>query len=282
MKVFYLLLRIFIIYMTRQSDSEHGNYTFTAAGWHSLSLLDFPPSSPAASSTFSSPLKPTSLNSHTTAQPLLMRSLSAFGMQFTEFQFELEYSQKTPIPQSGPPFFRRHEYKDSMPDSSNNNTPPVSPTAALEARTQHLWTLRMAMTLAKLADNVFAQEVERIHKDSICLHNNARDGATESFSANTKNVGGVGGLRGWVFGYLDPDPDPESDDGDGLDDEGYDDEYHDAEDGEGTFEDAYSHSAGLERSVPDLPLRRPMSVAAVRVTHTAILQNGEEFPREHP
>ncbi|KAJ4485758.1 hypothetical protein J3R30DRAFT_3730909 [Lentinula aciculospora] len=135
-------------------------------------------------------------------------------------------------------------YKDlpSIPRSSHppENTTPSS-SSSVEARTQRRWTLALAMTSEDLTDEVFVERVERLRRDSIRV-----TVEHETPDSKTRSVEGVGGFKGWEFGYLDPDSDYDWDGEDERYDESFEDIYH-----------------GAENSMPNLP--RSISTHSVSV-----------------
>ncbi|KAJ3861789.1 hypothetical protein EV359DRAFT_83989 [Lentinula novae-zelandiae] len=153
--------------------------------------------------------------------------------------------KKLPYPPR-PPLIRRHDGTTETDGHVSENTiasssQHASSSSSIEARTQRRWTLALAMTSDELTDEVFVEKVERLRRDSVRV-----PFEHEAAESKSRSVEGVGGFRGWEFGYLDPD----SDDGSDGEDEGYDDD-------EGLYEGAYD---GGERLMADLPRSRSVSV----------------------
>ncbi|KAJ3874724.1 hypothetical protein F5051DRAFT_416061 [Lentinula edodes] len=153
--------------------------------------------------------------------------------------------KKLPYPPR-PPLIRRHDGTTETDGHTSENTiasssQHASSSSSIEARTQRRWTLALAMTSDELTDEVFVEKVERLRRDSVRV-----PFEHETAESKSRSVEGVGGFRGWEFGYLDPD----SDDGSDGEDEGYDDD-------EGLYEGTYDRA---ERLMPDLSRSRSVSV----------------------
>lgn len=130
-------------------------------------------------------------------------------------------------PRLRPPIVRReiaYEGGSSSAEASGSGS----------SRTQRRWTLALAMTSDDLTDEVFVEKVERIRRDSV------RGEAG-------KSVEGVGGFRGWEFGYLDPDS------SDGSEDEDEEDDYETFEGFDVRCTSAYPSMADLARPTSDMP-----------------------------
>ncbi|KAJ3793142.1 hypothetical protein GGU11DRAFT_800854 [Lentinula aff. detonsa] len=149
-------------------------------------------------------------------------------------------------PRSRPALIRRNE---GYPGADCLENTIASSGTSVEARSQRRWTLALAMTSDDLTDEVFVEKVERLRRDSVRV-----TFEHESYESKSRSVEGVGGFRGWEFGYLDPDTDSDW----GGEEEGYEDEE--------IFGDDYD---GAERSMPNLP--RSLS------TQSALMNMG--FPR---
>ncbi|KAJ3772409.1 hypothetical protein FB446DRAFT_736602 [Lentinula raphanica] len=140
----------------------------------------------------------------------------------------------TPPRSRRPPLMRRNEGYSGVDGYTSENTIASSSSVSVKARSQRRWTLALAMTSDDLSDEVFVEKVERLRRDSIRVN-----GETDSPESKSRSVEGVGGFRGWEFGFLDPDSD---DDWDG-EEEGYE---YDLE----VFGPGYQ---AAERSMPNLP-----------------------------